>query len=60
MDTFKAIMVPLAVLLLALAMLVPGRTSPPSRGWAVFRWVCVSVALVLAAIAIFLALDATA
>jgi hypothetical protein len=51
MDTFKVICLPFAVLLLAIAVVMP----PPTRAWV--RWILAGVALVLAAIALFLALD---
>lgn len=50
MDTFKVIVLPLAVVLLACAVVVP-------RG-ATARWVLAGLAVVLAFIALFVAIDA--
>lgn len=52
METFKAIVLPLAVVLLAVAVVVP-----VPRG-ASARWVLAGLAVVLAFIALFVALDA--
>lgn len=51
MDTFKAVMLPLAVLCLAVAVVLP----PPNRS---ARWVLAGAAVVLAAVALFVAADA--
>lgn len=52
METFKAIVLPLAVVLLAVAVVVP-----VPRG-ATARWVLAGAAVVLAFIALFVSLDA--
>ena len=52
METFKAIMLPLAVVLLGVAVVMP-ETRPP------VRWALAGAAVVLAFIALFVALDAT-
>jgi hypothetical protein len=52
METFKAIVLPLAVVLLAVAVVVP-----VPRG-ATARWVLAGAAVVLAFIALFVAADA--
>lgn len=59
MTTFKAIMVPLAVLLLGLAVVLPPAPagSPRAPRWPVVRWVLAGAATVLAAIAVFVAAD---
>lgn len=61
METFKVIMVPLAVLLLGLAVVLPPGTpgSPRASRWPMLRWVLAGAATVLAAIALFVAADAT-
>jgi hypothetical protein len=57
-DVFKAICLPLAVVLLAIAAVIP---PAPSQGrpvrWSMVRWLLCGVALVLAAIALFVTLD---
>lgn len=59
MDTFKVIMVPLAVLLLGLAVVLPPGPagSPRASRWPMIRTILALVATVLAAIALFLAAD---
>ena len=59
MDTFKAIMVPLAVLLLGLAVILPPAPtgSPRAPRWPMLRWALAGAATVLAAIAVFVAVD---
>lgn len=52
MDTFKAIVLPLAVVLLAVAVVVPIPHAASAR------WVLAGVAVVLAFIALFVAVDA--
>lgn len=54
MDTFKVIVLPLAVVLLAIAVVVP-----VPRG-ATARWVLAGLAVVLAFVALFVAADAVA
>lgn len=58
MDTFKAICLPLAVVLLAVAAVIPPAPvqGRPAR-WPMVRWVLCGLALVLAAIALFVTLD---
>jgi hypothetical protein len=57
-DTFKASCLPLAVVLLAIAAVIPpvAPQGRPAR-WPMVRWVLCGVALVLAAIALFITLD---
>lgn len=52
METFKAICLPLAVVLIAVAVVVPVPRS------ATGRWILAGVAAVLAFIALFVSLDA--
>lgn len=54
MDTLKVIMVPLAVLLLGLAVVLP---PAPNARFTRVRWVLAGAATVLAAIALFVAAD---
>jgi hypothetical protein len=58
-NTFKVIMVPLAVLLLALAIVLPPGApgSPRASSWPRVRLILAGVATILAAIALFIAAD---
>lgn len=56
METFKVIMLPLAVVLLAIAVVLPpGR---PERDYRMVRFVLAGIAAILAAIALFIQADA--
>lgn len=59
METFKLIMMPLAVLLLGLAVVLPPGApgSPRASRWPLARWLLAGAATVLAAIALFVAAD---
>lgn len=53
METFKVIMLPLAVVLLAVAIVMPLPRA------ATARWVLAAAGLILAVIALFVSLDTT-